>query len=234
MGQIYHFLNRQPAAQNTTSLQRNNAVYWHRQVKMTEVELKARVTDREQTAYKLDSFARRVRHVIRDDDYWGKSADDRNKIRIRRELFLNKDGSACRNDILVTYKRKAVVTGSDGVAIEANDEKECSISDAAALEAFLQDTGYHVQLKKHKDVEDWELELPKDSCPAQPLTATLELCAVPPLGDFLEIEILSPSADKDSLAKLHAELERLLALAGIPKEQIEPRTYSEMLSGIPS
>ncbi|MBQ3686262.1 MAG: hypothetical protein II932_00350, partial [Treponema sp.] len=127
---------------------------------MTEVELKARVSDRAALEKQLDGFARRGQHVIRDDAYWGKHADDRNKIRIRHETFLAPDGSVCKTDILVTYKRKARIRGADGVEAEANDEKECLVSDAEALEAFLSDTGYSVQLKKHKDVEDWLAEVP--------------------------------------------------------------------------
>ena len=206
---------------------------------MTEVELKARVDDRAALALRLDGFAKRGQHVIRDDDYWGKSADDKNKIRIRRETFLAPDGSIEKTDILVTYKRKARITGADGVEAEANDEKECLVSDAEALEAFLSDTGYSVQLKKHKDVEDWLADVPVPPACASGtgagkdrLTATLELCAVEKLGDFLEIEILSPTDDGNTLVALHGELEKLLARAGIPKDKIENRYYSEMLRDI--
>lgn len=202
---------------------------------MTEVELKARVNDRAALEKQLDGFARRGQHVIRDDDYWGRSADDKNKIRIRRETFLAPDGSVCKKDILVTYKRKARITGADGVEAEANDEKECLVSDAEALEAFLSDTGYSVQLKKHKDVEDWLADVPvPPACASgsRTLTATLELCAVEKLGDFLEIEILSPTDDGNTLVALHGELEKLLARAGIPKDKIENRYYSEMLRDI--
>lgn len=203
---------------------------------MTEVELKARVSNRAALEKQLDGFARRGQHVIRDDAYWGKHADDRNKIRIRRETFLAPDGSVCRTDILVTYKRKARIRGADGVEAEANDEKECLVSDAEALEAFLSDTGYSVQLKKHKDVEDWLAEVPAPpaftaatGAGKDRLTATLELCAVEKLGDFLEIEILSPTDEAAVLSALHGELEKLLERAGIPKDKIENRYYSEML-----
>ena len=197
---------------------------------MTEVELKARVDDRASLSRRLDSFAKRGQHVIRNDEYWGKTADDSNKIRIRREAFLAQDGSTYKTDILVTYKRKSRIKGADGVEAEANDEKECTVSDAAALEAFLSDTGYSVQLKKHKDVEDWLLDIPVE-CGGR-LQATLELCAVEKLGDFLEIEILSPTDDGAILSALHGELEEILEKAGIPREKIENRYYSEMLRDI--
>ncbi len=197
---------------------------------MTELELKARIDDRQALAQKLSAFARRGQHVIRDDDYWGKSPDDRHKIRIRRESFLAPDGSVAKTDILVTYKRKAWIRGADGVEAEANDEKECLVSDATALEAFLSDTGYSVQLKKHKDVEDWLAELPANAGGIEGrLQVTLEVCAVEKLGDFLEIEILAPTEDEKILAHLHCELEKLLEKSGIPKEKIENRYYIEML-----
>ena len=197
---------------------------------MTEVELKAHVDDRAALAQKLDSFAIRGQHIIRDDNYWGKGSCDKNKIRIRRESFLNPDGSVANTDILVTYKRKAKIKGADNVEAEANDEKECTVSDAAALEAFLTDTGYSIQLEKHKDVEDWITEVPDLGCGR--LKATLELCYVEKLGDFLEIEILSPSNDISILTALHGELEKLLDKAGIAKDHIENRYYSELLHNL--
>ena len=199
---------------------------------MTELEIKARVDDRAALTQKLNSFARRGQHVIRDDEYWGKSTDDTHKIRIRRETFLSPDGKVCGTDILVTYKRKSHIKGADGVEAEANDEKECTVSDTAALEAFLTDTGYSVQLKKHKDVEDWLADVPLTGDQPSKLTATLELCAVKDLGDFLELEILAPADSEDSLTALHGELEKLLDKAGIPKDKIENRYYSELLRDI--
>lgn len=199
---------------------------------MTEVELKARVDDRAALAGRLDSFAKRGHHVIRDDEYWGKTADDRNKIRIRRERFIAEDGSIAKTDILVTYKRKSRIKGADGVEAEANDEKECTVSDATVLEAFLSDTGYSIQLRKHKDVVDWLADVSIAGSKSIRLTATLELCAVEKLGDFLEIEILSPSDDANTLSVLHGELEKLLDRTGIPREKIENQYYSDMLRDI--
>ena len=199
---------------------------------MTEIELKARVDDRAALAARLDGFAKRGQHIIRNDEYWGKTADDQNKIRIRRERFIAADGSTVKTDILVTYKRKSRIKGADGVEAEANDEKECVVSDAEVLEAFLSDTGYSVQLKKHKDVEDWLADVPIAGSQSIRLTATLELCAVDKLGDFLEIEILSPTDDAAVLSVLHGELEKLLDQAGIPREKIENRYYSDMLRDI--
>lgn len=193
---------------------------------MTEIELKAHVDDRNALIELLNKKAVYKGRVCRDDEYYGKSANDKHKIRIRRET------TDTEQTYLVTYKRKELRTDQNGTTIEVNDENECSVSSPDALTTFLLDTGYNVQLKKHKDVMDWELEVPTSEGTAQKLTATFELCAVPPLGDFLEIEILSPCSDPESVAKVHTKLEELLSMTGIPKERIETRYYSEMLRAL--
>ncbi|MBR1910864.1 MAG: hypothetical protein IJ828_00750 [Treponema sp.] len=195
---------------------------------MTEIELKAHVDDRTALIEVLDAKASYKGRVMRDDEYYGKSVHDTHKIRIRKEICDEKNGTG-KETFLITYKRKEIRTDAEGTAVEVNDEKECSVSSTDALKAFLTDTGYSVQLKKHKDVMDWELCIPAHELLPEPLTATFELCAVPPLGDFLEIEILSPRNDEESVAKVHKRLEELLELTGIPKSKIEKRYYSEML-----
>ncbi|MCR5763534.1 MAG: hypothetical protein K6G00_09160 [Treponema sp.] len=193
---------------------------------MTEIELKAHVYDRNTLIKVLNEKASYKGHIIRDDEYYGKSANDTHKIRIRKETSDGKE------TFLVTYKLKELRTDEGGTTIEVNDEKECSVSTPEALKAFLIDTGYSVQLKKHKDVMDWELAIPANKAMAKDLKATFELCAVPPLGDFLEIEILSSDNDMQTVAEIHAKLEGLLEMTGIPKSNIEKRYYSEMLRSI--
>ena len=190
---------------------------------MTEIELKAHVDDRNALIKVLNAKASYIGSVSRDDEYYGKTPDDRNKIRIRKET--RESGTS----YLVTYKRKELRTGENGMNIEVNDEKECSVSSPEALTAFLLDTGYSIQLKKHKSVMDWEILIPEGQVLSHELVATFELCNVPPLGDFLELEILSPCSDETSVLKVREKLEELLDLTGIPKAKIETRYYSEML-----
>ena len=52
---------------------------------------------------------------------------------------------------------------------------------------------------------------------------------MPPLGDFIEIEILSASNEKETVATIHKQLCDILALCDIPQSQIEPRFYTDML-----
>ena len=192
---------------------------------MTEIELKAHVDDRQELIKRLNSFAVYAGRVIRDDEYYGLDAADHHKIRLRKEVRTE-----AGENYLLTYKRKELRTGADGIAIEVNDEKECSISSPDAITAFLQDTGYAIQLKKHKDVHDWTLQLPAGTVLDEELCANFELCSVPPLGDFLEIEILCPASDDASVARVRRSLEELLAKTGIPSSRIERRYYSELLA----
>ncbi len=193
---------------------------------MTEIELKAHVADRDALIAVLNRNAVYKRHVLRDDEYYGKSQTDKHKIRIRKE------SDECGTEYLVTYKRKELKTDETGTTIEVNDEKECTVSSPEVLTAFLKDTGYDVQLKKHKDVMDWELVIPAGSLLELELKATFELCAVLTLGDFLEIEILTPDDEVQTVEKVHSKLEELLEMTGIPKSAIEKRYYSEMLRDI--
>ncbi len=190
---------------------------------MTEVELKAHVDDRDMLIKNLDSWAEYQGSVIRDDNYWGLRDRKIRSIRVRRE---SSDGKPLRT--LLTYKRKELREQNKTV-IEVNDEKECEISDPAVIETFLQDAGFSVVLKKHKEVMDWTFPVESGNGIPEGLGVTFELCAVPPLGDFLEIEILSPTDEPDLIARLREKIEIYLEKTGIPKEKIEPRYYSELL-----
>ena len=193
---------------------------------MTEVELKAWVCDRDALIKNLDSWAEYQGSVTRDDNYWGFTDKRCRSIRVRRESL---DGKPLRT--LLTYKRKELREQNKTV-IEVNDEKECEISDPLVIETFLQDAGFSVVLKKHKEVMDWTLPVESGNGIPEGLCVTFELCAVPPLGDFLEIEILSPTDEPHLVARLREKIECYLEKTGIPKEKIEPRYYSELLKGI--
>lgn len=196
---------------------------------MFEVELKAHVDNRNSVINSLNSFAKFCGTIQKDDVYWEhqkkhhfhhKKHNDI-KVRIRHETIVDSgaDSSIPREDILLTYKQKEIRTGKDGASIEVNNEKECTLSSAEPIESFLADAGFAPSLRKHKTVLDWKFD-----------DALFELCTVPPLGDFLEIEILSPSDDSHAINLLRKKLEQLLKKAGITIDKIEKRYYSEMLA----
>ena len=182
---------------------------------MTEIELKAHVDDRDSLMKKLSSFAEYRGRFIRNDEYFGLRDKDgaflKNKIRIRKE---ESNGS---RKILLTYKHKEEHFAG-GSVMEVNDEKECELSDDGALKSFLTDFGFELSLKKYKDVHLWTYT-----------DVSIELCTVPPLGDFLELEILSPEDTDEVRKQSHKKLEDLLLKCGIPSSRIENGYYSDMI-----
>lgn len=187
--------------------------------------MKAHVKDRNEVIKKLNSFADFLGRVVRDDTYW---FNGKTKVRIRREKEITSENKIGKEIILLTYKKKENRISAEGNAMEVNEEHECELSSSEAIETFLTDSGFFVDLKKHKNVLDWKYSftLPQSG---QTIQVTLELCTVPPLGDFLEVEVLSEKDDRDFTESVRKELENLIVLSGIEKSQIENRYYSEML-----
>ncbi|MBQ0038976.1 MAG: class IV adenylate cyclase [Treponema sp.] len=179
---------------------------------MNEIELKARVEDVNAVEEKLGTFASFKRSVVRDDTYYVNSSGKGRKIRFRLETCDGKE------TWLVTYKKKENMKSADGISTEVNQEMETAIEDPQPVMTFLEDSGYVVSLKKHKEVRDWVFE-----------DATLELCNVPPLGWFLEIEILAQDNSPDTISKAQKKLRELLIRSGLTEKDIEEKYYSQLL-----
>lgn len=201
---------------------------------MTEIELKAHVYDREKLIAMLNSFAEYQKTVTKNDTYFhlqktdGKKNEEANKknyisARIRIQTEKTKSGIKTLN--FLTYKRKENKTDENGISIEVNDEKESEISSTEAIEALFADAGFVPALKKKKEVMIFSAET---ECGK----ATLELCNVEKLGDFIEIEILSGTNNAETTEKIQSELKRLLSRCEIPEKDIESRYYSEMLNAL--
>lgn len=178
---------------------------------MNEIEIKARAADPDSVRKRLDSFAAFSGSVVRDDTYYT-HPKIKNKIRFRKET--GDDGVQW----LVTYKKKENRISPDGMTTEVNEELETLVQDPVPLVKFLEDSGYEIHLQKHKEVYHWKFE-----------DANIELCLVPPLGWFLEIEILSEKNDADTVAKIQQELKYILLKAGLEEKDIEKKYYSELL-----
>jgi adenylate cyclase class 2 len=102
--------------------------------------------------------------------------------------------------------------------MEINDEREFSVSDAAAFEELLRRLGLQKGIEKNKRGWAW-------NCAG----ITVDLTEVAGLGWFVELEILT---DDDTGGTVTAARTRLLALLrkiGVKKDRIEPRYYTEML-----
>lgn len=189
---------------------------------MYEIELKAHVPDRKKTTDLINSFAVYLGTTVKDDTYYhfqSPSSDRHLTCRIRRETYTFPDSTTKTQDVL-TYKSKEKRTDSNGSSYEVNEENESVVSDPDALVKLLTDTGYSQAYTKHKDVMQWTYKTAFGD-------AHLELCNVPPLGDFLEIEIVTESCKNEE--GIRDELKSLIEKSGIPLSNIEERYYSELL-----
>lgn len=198
---------------------------------MFEIELKARVLNRELTISNLNSFGCYKGSTVKDDTYYyfdlpsKEQSDSKPHIscRLRHEVHTNPDSSKTQNGFF-TYKSKEKRLDGENRGIEVNVERETAVSDPAPIHDLLLATGYYIGLTKHKDVEEWTYN-PIEGSEVQ---AHIELCTVPPLGDFLEIEIVAET--KDNLEHYKILLKEILSMAGIDQSQIEDRYYSELLA----
>ncbi|MCF0242779.1 MAG: CYTH domain-containing protein [Treponema sp.] len=192
---------------------------------MYEIEMKAHVPDKTSVITKLNSFAQYLYSINKYDTYYHLKKSDKDYIsfRIREETILKNNQP--EKKILFTYKNKEIKINPDGTSIEVNSENECFLSDSEPIVKFMKACGASVALKKHKITECWIFK--QDN-----LTANIELCNVPPLGDFLEIEIISEDNSSNFIDKAKKFEEKIFLLAGLSLDLVEERYYSEMLNGI--
>ncbi len=179
---------------------------------MFEIELKAHVDDAQKVTQKLDSFAHFLKSVQKVDVYWKSQNGVQARIRTQTDLISKK------REIFLTYKKKENRIGENGQKIEVNDEKECSISDDDALVSFFEDIGMKIALKKTKSVRSYAFE-----------NAHLELCEVPPLGFFLEIEIISEQNDEKTISICRKKINEIFEKCEIGADKIEEKYYSQLL-----
>ncbi|ULQ60615.1 class IV adenylate cyclase [Brucepastera parasyntrophica] len=178
---------------------------------MTEIEIKAHVTDPDITEQTIRSLAEFSRESRKRDVYWVCNSGSPVKIRIREE-----------NDcITVTYKRKEIRD-----SIEINDEQEFAVSDRRAFETLITDLGFSISSEKEKITRSFCYKTGDGP------TVTIELSLVAGLGWFIELEILAESPGEQEISRDRNILRELLGRCGIPREAIEPRFYTEMLGEV--
>ena len=209
---------------------------------MYEIELKAHVEDRRAVARTLDSFAEYIGALTKRDTYYRlplacvpadteRSPSKRTDAKVRSENAEKKTHIGCRirktvyektgePKITFTYKRKELRKDADGIAIEVNDEKECTLSETDAIESFIKDAGGRISHVKEKIIKEWYVETEAGK-------AHIELCTVPPLGDFLEIEVLAK--DDTHTKNVKRAIMSIFKNCGIDESAIESRYYSDML-----
>jgi predicted adenylyl cyclase CyaB len=179
-----------------------------------EVELKARLRDRDAVLRAVSSFARAEGAVDKSDEYW--HGPDWRLNRGSRGFRVRREGG----DPVVAFKTKR----SEG-GIEINRETEFKVSDRGAFIEFALRLGcerfYSKRKKGLKFRAGGEVPLPA--------AATIEIVEVEGLGDFIEIEALLEDEDPAAIALAQGEIRALLARAGVPESDIESRFYSELL-----
>ncbi|MCK9169428.1 MAG: hypothetical protein M0P01_03365 [Treponema sp.] len=196
---------------------------------MYEIEQKAHVSNRKHVIEALNTFAEYDGKADKRDIYYHLPLDGHTSsegtvyISCRIRYEKHETENSVQNTIFFTYKRKEKRKGSEDVLIEVNDEKECTLSDSSALEALLTDAGFTVARMKHKITEGWYTTTEAGK-------AHIELCTVPPLGDFLEIEIMSSTEDEKSVTSAGKCIEKIFSRCGIPLSAVESRYYNEMLA----
>ena len=188
---------------------------------VTEIELKARVSDRETLLSLLFKKAEYRGAFVKDDTYWYPSCPTDlppTGLRIRIEDYSHADRTESLST-LVTFKNKTITQG-----IEINDEREFRIyaqasSRAGAFEELIRLLG--LKQKHAKKKRGWDF-----SCEG----ITVELTEVEGLGWFIEMEILTNNNSEETLADGKKRLLAMLSSFGVKSEAIESKSYTEMLA----
>lgn len=193
---------------------------------MFEIELKAHFYNKEKLIENLEKFAKHIKDVEKNDTYYHLPIENKDKhitVRIRKETqTIDKK----KNTIFyLTYKKKEQRISQEGLESEMNDENESIISDTKTIEILFKDIGFFPFLCKQKIVNVYQTTTEFGN-------ATIELCNIPKLGDFIEIEILSDNNNKMIVDSIQKKLHDILKRCEIPESQIENKYYSELLSEI--
>ena len=193
---------------------------------MHEIELKAHLEHPKKTEALLSRIADFSLRCTKTDRYWTLGEKT---IRIRRELIGDKE------TVFITHKQKHYTD-----TIETNRELEFELA-AVSVPVFtemLKSLGMTCTAEKQKETKVF---VPyTDLFPAGILEGTcsvsVELSTIPPIGHFLELEVLSPDEGSDTAAyeqhirNAQVSFDTLLTALEIPQSAIEVRPYNELLA----
>lgn len=183
---------------------------------MTEVEMKARIENPEETERAVASLAEYRGDYCKDDRYYCPAerggdgdASTATSERARFRLRIQESGAT------VTYKRKRLEGNH-----EVNEEHEFGVSDPDAFDAFARGIGYRVCARKRKNGRQYRSE---DG-------TGIEIAEVAGLGWYLEIEMLVAGGDAEEVNAAKKRVAGLFRQLGIGQERFEPRYYIDMLA----
>ena len=177
---------------------------------MLEIELKAVVGDPQSVEQRLGGFLDYAGEVDKADEYWSLPLADPAipamgfRLRVRTEP----------GKTTVTFKEKAY----DG-NVEVNREVEFGILDPDAFRLFLDRMSAKFIYRKTKKGKMWKGEG----------LLVAELVDVDGLGCFLEVETLCAESDELDMAGLKSSLMEVIAGCGLGSNDLEPRSYSQLL-----
>jgi predicted adenylyl cyclase CyaB len=174
-----------------------------------EIELKARIQNKEEIESRLAKFMRLTGNIDKRDEYWEVSGKDplssgTFRFRVRREA----------GHTTITFKDKTF----DG-NLEINREFEFGIDNEAAFRAFVERLQGRFVYRKRKTGTRWESET----------GVVAEVVEVASLGLFLEVECVCHTQDAMAQEEAKCQLYDVIDWCDIPRRALEPRPYSQLL-----
>lgn len=170
-----------------------------------EVEIKARLKDPTAIEAKAAELGDFVKETYKEDIYFRRRGDSR-AVPVPRYRLRRVEGQA-----VVTFKERALEGG-----VTVYDETEFEVSDAHAFFQFVDYVDFEPFVVKRKQSSVYQIG-----------RATVELNQVEHLGHFTEIEILCD--DRATVLIARTEVARLLTRLGLSPDDLEPRSYLEMI-----
>lgn len=175
---------------------------------MWEIELKVPASDPAGLERRLDLLAPRGGSFFKEDVYYCPATDPNGPTAFRIRL----DGGVW----VVTHKSKTI----NPQGIEESRETEFGVSDAKAFDRFACELGYVAAIRKTKKGRWWQLGP----------NFKAELSEVPPLGHWLELEILlDEAAAEPQIQGAKSRLHACLLELGLDPDRAEKRPYTQML-----
>ncbi|RLA94702.1 MAG: class IV adenylate cyclase [Deltaproteobacteria bacterium] len=171
---------------------------------MMEIEIKARVKNRDEVKERIKSIGNFVRKEHQEDLYFDSPyrnfVESGEVLRIRKTLHKN----------TLTYKKKRT---DERARIRI--EHEAKVESGDDIAEILEDLGFIQIAKIRKEREIYNTNECK-----------IELDMVEGLGEFVEVEILIP--EDEDITKSKEKIFGILEKIGVPRENIEKKPYLEL------
>lgn len=169
-----------------------------------EIEIKARIASPDSIRTALHSQFGEGVFIQRKDQYFRRSQDRFDHIRLREE----------NEKAIITFKDKKISQG-----IEENLEIQFCVDNKQAFTEFLEKLGFFPTYSKEKTVQAFY---------DRQRNLAFELVHIPPLGWFIEIETVIDE-QQQSTDNAHSLVKQALLDLGLEEKDIESRPYKALL-----